>query len=127
MSTESDRKFTRVPFKTEIKVTSGNTVIASSLVRDISLGGIFIETPDRLPIGAQCAVNIDLIGPATRMEIRVEGEVVRVEQAGVALNFTRIESDSLIHLRHLIEIHAEDPQTIDQEYFQELFKIEPVQ
>ena len=125
MSADSKRKFTRVPFETEIKVTSGDAVIASSLVRNISLGGIFIETREPLPVGAHCAVNLDLIGPASSLKIRVEGEVVRLEENGVALNFTKIESDSLIHLRHLIKIYAEEPETIDEEYFQELFKIEP--
>ena len=123
MSADSNRRFTRVPFKTKIEVTSGDAVVASSLVRNISLGGIFVEPQEPLPVGAHCAVNIDLIGPASRLKIRVEGVVARVEEDGVALIFSKIECDSLIHLRHLIKIHAEDPETIDEEYFQELFEI----
>lgn len=125
MSADSGRKFTRVAFETEVKVTSEDGVIASSRVRNISLGGIYIETREPFAVGAHCVVHIELIGPASRLGIQVEGDVVRVEEEGVALIFTKIESDSLIHLRHLIKIHAEAPEIIDKEYFQELFKIEP--
>jgi len=86
-----------------------------------------VQQPDSrlepLPVGAHCAVNIDIIGPASRLKIRVEGEVARVEEDGVALIFSKIDCDSMSHLRHLIKIHAEDPETIDEEYFQELFEI----
>ncbi len=130
MPTESgtgpqDRKFTRIPFETEVKVVcAGDTVITSTRVRDISLGGIFVLTDDPLPIGLQCAVNIELRGPATSLKIQVEGEVIRVEEDGAALIFTKIDADSLVHLRHVIRINAEDPDVIDQEYFYELLRVQ---
>jgi PilZ domain len=119
-----DRRFTRIPFETEVKVCWGDTVVTSTRVRDISLGGIFVLTDGPLPIGLQCVVTIELKGPATLLKIQVEGEVIRVEEDGAGLTFTKIDADSLVHLRHLMKILSEDPQTIDQEYFYELLRVQ---
>lgn len=119
-----DRKFTRIPFETEVKVCWEDTVITSTRVRDISLGGIFVLTEGPLPIGLQCIVAIELRGPATLLKIQVEGEVVRAEEDGAGLIFTKMDADSLVHLRHLMKILSEDPETIDQEYFHELLRVQ---
>jgi hypothetical protein len=124
MPPQDERKFTRIPFETEVTLSGGNTVITCTLVRDISLGGIFVLTERAIPVGQQCAITIELRGPASLLKVQVEGEVIRVDKDGAALVFTKIDSDSLVHLRHLIRIHAEDPQLIDQEYFSELFALE---
>lgn len=117
------RKFTRVPFHTKIKVTSGGTILASNRLRDISLGGAFFIVDGSLPEGNHCILDIDLIGPASLLRIQVEGEVVRMEEAGIAVKFTRIDLDSLIHLRHLVKVHAQDPEIVDQEYTRDLLAV----
>jgi c-di-GMP-binding flagellar brake protein YcgR len=122
---QEKREFTRVDFETAIQVSTEELSITSSRTRNISLGGLFIYTGELLPRGAECVVNIELIGPATLLRIRVEGEVVRVEEDGVAVRFTRMDTDSLIHLKHLVTIKAADPEKIRREYFEDLLAIEP--
>jgi len=121
---DEKRKFTRIDFRTEIKVSTGEAEIISSNMRNVSLGGIFIDTEETIPVGAECAITIDLVGPASSLRFLVEGEVVRKDEEGIAVRFTRMDADSLIHLRHLIKIHADDPATIDQEYYRKLLEIE---
>lgn len=116
------RKFTRTPFETEIRVVTDDHVAISHRLRDISLGGAFIALKTPLPEGAPCILHIDLIGPKSLLKIEIEGEVVRKEQDGMAVRFTRIDLDSLVHLRHLIKVHSQDPETIDVEFAQELLK-----
>jgi hypothetical protein len=43
----------------------------------------------------------------------------------MAVKFTSIDADSLVCLWDLIKACAEDPRTIDHEYFRDLLEIEP--
>lgn len=122
---QEKREFTRVEFETAIQVSTDQLSITSSRMRNISLGGLFVYTSEPVPKGAECVVNIELIGPTTLLRIRVEGEVVRVEEDGVAVRFTGMDTDSLIHLKHLVTINAADPEKIRREYFEDLLAIEP--
>lgn len=125
MPPDEKRKFTRIPFETTIKVTAGTTVIVSNRSRDIGLGGAFVVTEGTsLPESTSCVLEIDLIGPASLLRIQVEAEVVRVDEEGMAVKFTKIDLDSLVHLRHLIRVHAQDPETVDAEYDEGLLELD---
>jgi hypothetical protein len=125
MPFDEKRKFTRVLFETTIKITAGKTVIVSNRLRDISLGGAFVSTSGTsLPAGTSCILEIDLIGRASLLRIQIEGEVVRSDEEGMAVKFTKIDLDSLVHLRHLIAVHAQDPKAVDVEYDESLLELE---
>ncbi|HMK33765.1 MAG TPA: PilZ domain-containing protein [Desulfomonilaceae bacterium] len=123
MADTEQRKFTRVLFETEITITAGNETATSRQLRDISMGGASFEIDGVLSVGTECLLQINLVGPASHLRIQVEGEVLRQEANAVAVGFTRIDLDSLIHLRHLIRIHSSDPETIEQEYRTSLLEI----
>ncbi|MCA1961005.1 MAG: PilZ domain-containing protein [Desulfomonile sp.] len=125
MSGTEKRKFTRIPFETEIRLSTDTQRISASRMRNISLGGMFVVTGETLPLDSICQVEIDLIGPASLLRIRLEADVVRVEPDGIAVKFTKMDMDSLVHLRHLITIHAGSPETIEEEYYRTLFGVEP--
>ena len=111
-------------FETIIKMTAGNTVIMSNRLRNISLGGAFVFTSGTsLPESTSCVLEIDLIGRASLLRIQVEAEVVRADEDGMAVKFTRIDLDSLVHLRHLIAVHAQDPKVVDVEYDKGLLEL----
>ena len=110
------RKFTRTPFRTEIRVISDDRIVVSNHLRDVSLGGAYILVEKPLDEGTLCILSIDLIGPRSLLRVEIEGEVIRVEDQGMAVKFTRIDVDSFVHLRHLIKVHSQDPDTIDTEF-----------
>ena len=118
------RQFTRIPFEIDARVTSGESVIQSDSVRDISLGGMFIGSEEPLPKGAHCEVAINAVGPSSSFQVCVEGKVVRTENGGFALRFTEMDVDSLVNLRHLIRIRAADPEQVDREYSDNLIQDE---
>ena len=120
---DEKRKFTRVPFSTKVGLTAGERTIFANEMRDVSLGGAYVLTTESLPQGTGCQLDIELTGPASLLCIRVEGEVLRSDPDGMAIKFTRIDLDSLIHLNHLIRICSSDPELIDLEYTQNLFEI----
>ena len=115
MMTEK-RRFTRTPFETEIRVISDDRMVISNHLRDISLGGAYLHVEKPLAKGKLCILGIDLIGPRSLLRVEIEGEVARVDDEGMAVKFTRIDVDSLVHLRHLIKVHSQDPETIDCEF-----------
>jgi hypothetical protein len=124
MPYDEKRRFTRVLFETTIKITAGKTVIMSKRLRDISLGGAFVFTSGTsLPESTSCVLEIDLIGRASLLRIQVEAEVVRADEDGMAVKFTKIDLDSLVHLRHLIVVHAQDPSAVDVEYDEGLLEL----
>jgi len=123
MTDDEKRKFTRIPFQTQIRVTCGDRTLVSHGLKNIGLGGAFVELQDVIPPGSPCLLEIDLIGAASLLRIQVEGDVVRCEDDGIAIKFTRIDLDSLIHLRHLIKVHAEDPSVINDEYERHLLEV----
>lgn len=120
MLDEERRKFTRVPFSTRIIITAESKSIFSERMRDISLGGAYFYVDDALPEKTPCTLNIELFGPASLLSIRMEAEIVRVDEKGMAVEFTKMDLDSLIHLRHLIRVHAMDPELMDEEFMKGL-------
>lgn len=120
---DEQRKFTRIPFSTKVGLTVGDQTIVANQLRNVSLGGAFVVTCEALPPGTTCQLDIELIGPASLLVIRIEGEVLRCDPDGMALKFTRIDLDSLIHLRHLIRICSGDPELIDLEFTKNLLEI----
>jgi hypothetical protein len=124
MSITEKRKFTRIPFHTKITITAAETTYVSNRLRDIGLGGAFVVIEGAIPEGTACTLDIDLIGPASLLRIQVEGEVLRVHEEGVALKFTKIDLDSLLHLKHMIKVFTQDPELIHHEFITNLLEAE---
>ncbi len=116
MTTTEKRRFTRAPFEMEIRVISDDRIVISNHLQNISFGGAYVLVEKPLSKGTPCILSIDLIGPRSLLRVEMEGEVIRVEDHGIAVKFTRIDVDSLVHLRHLIRLHAQNPETIDSEF-----------
>jgi hypothetical protein len=124
MDANEKREFTRVPFRTEVKLTAANKTIVANKLQNISLGGAFISSEESFPPGTMCLLEIKLTGPASLLKIGVEAKVVRAEDHGMGVRFSRMDVDSLIHLRHIVKIESEDPKEVDLEYSQKLLQIE---
>lgn len=124
MSTTEKRKFTRIPFRTEIRITAGEVTRVSDRLRDIGLGGAFIFIDDTFPEATPCTLDLELKGRASLLRIQVEGEVLRVEDEGIAVKFTKIDLDSLLHLKHVIKVLTQDPKLVDHEFATNLLEVE---
>lgn len=125
MSDSEKRKFTRIPFEIAISLSTDTQRISASRMRDVSLGGMFVFTGETLPLNSLCNVEIEVIGPGSQLRVRLEADVIRIEPDGIALKFAKMDMNSLIHLKHLITIHAEAPEVIDEEYFKRLIGVDP--
>ena len=69
MMTHERRKNARIRLAVEVEITSGSNFYAAR-TRDISTGGLFVETPVALPVGAPIEIELSLTG--NRHSIRAE-------------------------------------------------------
>jgi hypothetical protein len=123
MASTEKRKFTRIPLETQINISCGKASIITNRFKDIGLGGAFVFTDSRIPLGTVCMVEIQILGPTSKLTMHVVGEVVRHGDDGMALSFTEIDVDSLIHLHHVIKINAQNPDVVEREFENELVGI----
>jgi Tfp pilus assembly protein PilZ len=88
------RKFPRKPYSSPIFFASRSQYYAGQ-IRDISRGGLFIETGDAFFIGQP----IRLVIPETKFDrgTMIKGKVVRLARKGVGVKFTGILVDKRRH------------------------------
>ena len=81
--------------------------------RDLSLGGIFLETKKPYAVGSRLILDFTLPGMEGRL--RTEGDVVRVvkpdlealdQTSGMGISFTKISEESLTKLKNYLMENA---------------------
>ena len=79
------RKHPRRPFSKPVYFSADNRYF-QGLIRDISRGGLFIQTADSVSLGNE----IHLVIPNTKFDkdVMIKGKVVRLSAKGVAVKFT---------------------------------------
>lgn len=79
------RKLARVPIVTEVECTPNNLLLPT---RDLSVGGLFLQTKESLPHGTKLQLRFYL---DQKVLISAEGEVVYVAPGlGVGIEFTEL-------------------------------------
>ncbi len=117
MLSREKREFVRVPFTTEAEIRTGNQLFRSSSGMNISLNGLRIATNEPLPgEGSPCSAKIILKAFDHHIAIEAKGRIARTGQGYLAVEFTEIDPDSYLHLRHLIINNAEDPVHAEEEF-----------
>jgi hypothetical protein len=111
---DDGRHFSRVPFRIEAEVQSEGGTFQGE-VKNLSLKGALIAVPDSHPVGEAVDVKIYLAEDEPDVVIEVEGKVVRADQEGIAVLFTKVELSSFIHLRNLVALNIGDGDAVMNE------------
>lgn len=110
------RQKTRVSFRTDVVLKSGDKVIAARAnSKNISLNGIFINTDQRLPLGTFCNLGIMLTGSSSELSLKIIGKIAREGDEGLGIAFESIDVDSYFHLRNIVKYNALDWEKIENE------------
>jgi len=111
----NQREFTRVEVSVRTEVRAGGKTIAGAPSHSISMKGMSIQTPERLPVGTECEIRLILVdGDA---EIRVQGSVVALLADGMAFLFTKVLGlESYEHLRNLVFYNTSDVEQVESEF-----------
>jgi len=113
METAPKRKFSRVEFKIVATVKHGQRQFVGA-VSNLSLGGVFLATDQRLPVGEIADIVIAL-DDQPENSVEMAGKVARVTDDGIAFNFDKIDYDSFIHLKNLVALNSGDEGKIQGE------------
>jgi Tfp pilus assembly protein PilZ len=84
---KNKRRYTRKPLKIEARYQDKEGTVLKGVVRNISIGGVYIETPRPLERGENLQLTLDAV--EVGRVIDVEGTVVRYEpEKGMGIEFT---------------------------------------
>lgn len=99
------RHFTRTDFQTEGTIDLGSRTVPFSLV-DVSLKGLlaYVKDPAGIEPGGIYSMQIPL--PGSEIVISAEGTCVHQETRYLGFRFQSIDTDSLTHLRRLLELNT---------------------
>lgn len=118
MERETDmekRNFTRIIFQTEAAVASGDLRINGE-VENLSMNGMFLRTPDRIPVSANAEIRIVLSGASPEISVETKGHALRHESDGIAFQFDEMDLDSFIHLKNIIAHNRADDGDVAGEF-----------
>ena len=117
MTTEpsNKREFTRVPVHCQVEVRTAGRLIPCTAVSTLSMNGMFVQTPEQLPVGTECEITISLV--EHEVEIELLANLVCSYPDGAAFQFTRIlGTESYGHLRNLVLYNASDTDRVEDEF-----------
>lgn len=110
------RQFLRVPFRIEVTLKGDHATIVSGDVRDVSLKGLYVAAPARLPPDSRCEVLLVLGGPESEVRLSLRGRVARVDRAGMGVEFLDMGLDTFYHLRNLVLFNSDDRARVEAEF-----------
>lgn len=107
------RHFWRAAFHVPARVTTHGAHHYAKVL-DLSLKGVLLEAGAGLDLkpGEGCQVKIDLGAGAA---IAMFATVAHLGDQHVGLHCERIDLDSMVHLRRLVELNAGDPALLERE------------
>jgi hypothetical protein len=115
MKDNEKRKNTRVLFQASADLKFADAGYLKCETENLSVKGVSVLGITGHRIGEQCALSLALSGSTSEMRLEMKGEIVRIEENGVALHFTEIDLDSFHHLKNIVYYNSSDPDSIRTE------------
>jgi len=112
---EEKRRFTRVHFRVSAEIMVHDFSCRAEEILNLSVGGCLIPVKEDLEPGTECHLKIIMTGTTSELSIRLKGEIIRCNAGAVAVKFTGIDPDSLVHLQNIIRYNSFDPEVVDKE------------
>jgi c-di-GMP-binding flagellar brake protein YcgR len=108
------RNFQRVPFATEAEINCNTKKYHGKLI-DISLQGALIHGKGTIPLekGNICALSIRLLDSEITLQFDVN--LVHLEENKFGFRFIGEDTETMIHLRRLLELNIGSSEAIDKE------------
>ncbi len=116
MAQNDRRANTRVSFQTtvDVRFTRGQEY-PSCAIEDLSVKGVFLVGIRDQAVGDSCSLTLCLSGTSSKLCLRIQGKVMRVEEGGVGVHFVEMDLDSFYHLKNIVYFNAEDPDHIQEQ------------
>ncbi len=95
------RETPRIPFYARINLLVEGAIIGPCMAKDLSLGGIFIETKNPPTKKIACIVQINF-GDKNKHPLSIAGHIVRTAPNGIGIQFTEMDSNAFNVLTEII-------------------------
>ncbi|WP_339135455.1 MAG: PilZ domain-containing protein [Candidatus Electrothrix sp. GW3-4] len=127
MKTKNARHYTRVDFQRDVHLYFDGKKYIHHTVNNLSLGGLYVKGAFEQQQGDTCTV--ELSNPDNNqlgIELRARCSVARVDDDGIALEFTSMGHESFLFLQTTLLYEAEDPMQLGAEFVKAIsFELEP--
>jgi hypothetical protein len=108
MSAQEKRRYVRIHFTREVQLDFFTEAYVKCPVKNISLGGMFVNGQFPSKVDDQCYVNLAQTGKKTYLALEALATVVRREDEGIALQFTSMSFESLLSLEIILLYQARE-------------------
>ena len=126
METDNRRRNSRVPFQATITLHFSDKTYEECETHDLSIKGVFVAGVTCHNVGDNCDVALHLVGATSDLALKMRGEVVRVEENGLALHFFETDLDSFYHLKNILYYNSEKPDTLEEEFSGQLHDFQDI-
>jgi len=109
------RKNVRVHFVTKTSLTFADKTFSDLETKDLCIRGMFVVGAPGVTAGELCTVTVVLSGATTELTVKTKGEVVRVDEDGIAVRFLETDLDSFFHLKNIVYFNTDDPDQVMDE------------
>jgi hypothetical protein len=109
------RNFDRIPFQTKAIVRSKDATVIG-IVENLSLDGIFLKSPEKLPLNRIVKIEVLITGTSSQLSILLDGKIMRHENVGMAIQFRDIDMDTFFHLKNIIAYNTNQLGTLEEEF-----------
>ena len=113
-----NRRFTRVIFSRTARLTLNGKTYDRQKVRNLSLGGLFLEGDYQARPGDRGELEFFEQGRHSCLILRMKVRVSRLESHGLALEFMDMPDDSYAFLQTMILYGADDPLGVSREFLE---------
>lgn len=112
------RRFTRVPFEAETRITDPQTEQSCTVqLLDISLKGALTTVPSswQLTIGNTYMLELLLAASETEITLQMEASLIHAGDEYIGFQYQHMDLDTATHLHRLIELNLGDEKLMERE------------
>ena len=108
MQGQEKRRYVRIPIKRHVQLFFPSEEYDDCQVRNVSLGGMFIEGNFPQETDDECMVSLTQKARSTYIIFQAQAKVVRCDGQGLALEFTSMSFKSLLSLEMILLYEPRD-------------------
>jgi len=116
------RRFTRVGLSRTVSLYVNDQFYDLVAIRNLSIGGLFVEGKYDCKIGEKCEVELQETGENCSLLLKLTAVVRRIEEYGLALEFEKMSDTNLMFLQTVVLYSSSDPCSAAEEFLVEYFK-----
>ena len=116
MARQSKRKHPRIPYQGKIDLYFNDHRYLKCTVQNLSLIGVWVVGCLEQEEGAQCDIEFHDAAASANRPLRIKGEVIRVDEEGIALLFLNMNVRTFSDLEALIVEQGGPPLMEENEF-----------